>query len=155
LHCRECCFGTWIEIWKWNKRKITHNPTKYKNHEKPIVSVDWLHEHLKTRINYSRCHLETPIEDIQIKGARTFIKTKFSDTNSPPNTVPNSEAFATACRKMGIHNGSKIVVYDTKGIYSSPRAWWLLRSWDMRLGTRWRLACLDKGMLLKKTGTII
>jgi thiosulfate/3-mercaptopyruvate sulfurtransferase len=64
--------------------------------------------------------LETPIEDIQIKGARTFdIKTKFSDTNSPlPNTVPNSEAFATAAKK-GIHNGSKIVVYDTKGIYSS------------------------------------
>jgi thiosulfate/3-mercaptopyruvate sulfurtransferase len=35
---------------------------------------------------------------------------------------------------MGIHNESKIVVYDTKGIYSSPRAWWLLRSWDMRFG---------------------
>jgi thiosulfate/3-mercaptopyruvate sulfurtransferase len=91
--------------------------------------------------------LETPIEDIQIKGARTFdIKTKFSDTNSPlPNTVPNSEAFATACRKMGIHNGSKIVVYDTKGIYSSPRAWWLLRSWDMRRFGYSMAACLDKG----------
>jgi thiosulfate/3-mercaptopyruvate sulfurtransferase len=102
--------------------------------------------------------LETPIEDIQ-KGARTFdIKTKFSDTNSPlPNTVPNSEAFATACRKIGIHNGSKIVVYDTKGIYSSPRAWWLLRSWDMR---RFVLdgglpAWIKEGYATEKTGTIV
>jgi thiosulfate/3-mercaptopyruvate sulfurtransferase len=86
--------------------------------------------------------LETPIEDIQIKGSLN-IKTKFSDTNSPlPNTVPNSEAFATACRKIGIHNGSKIVVYDTKGIYSSPRAWWLLRSWDMRRFGYSMAACL-------------
>jgi thiosulfate/3-mercaptopyruvate sulfurtransferase len=101
--------------------------------------------------------LETPIEDIQ-KGARTFdIKTKFSDTNSPlPNTVPNSEAFATACRKIGIHNGSKIVVYDTKGIYSSPRAWWLFVMGHEKVCTRWRLACLDKeGYATEKTGTIV
>jgi thiosulfate/3-mercaptopyruvate sulfurtransferase len=106
--------------------KITHNPTKYKNHENPIVSVDWLHEHLQDpELIILDAILETPI-GYPNKGARTFdIKTKFSDTNSPlPNTVPNSEAFATACRKIGIHNG-KIVVYDTKGIYSSPRAWWL------------------------------
>jgi thiosulfate/3-mercaptopyruvate sulfurtransferase len=82
----------------------------------------------KTELIILDAILETPIEDIQIKGARNFdIKTKFSDTNSPlPNTVPNSEAFATACRKIGIHNGSKIVVYDTKGIYR-PRAWWLFK----------------------------
>jgi thiosulfate/3-mercaptopyruvate sulfurtransferase len=46
----------------------------------------------KTELIILDAILETPIEDIQIKGARTFdIKTKFSDTNSPlPNTVPNS-----------------------------------------------------------------
>ncbi|MFT4983443.1 MAG: thiosulfate/3-mercaptopyruvate sulfurtransferase [Flavobacterium sp.] len=96
----------------------------------PIVSVDWLREHLQDpEIIILDATLETPIEDIQIKGARTFdIKTKFSDTNSPlPNTIPHPEAFATACRKMGVHKDSKIVVYDTKGIYSSPRAWWLFK----------------------------
>jgi thiosulfate/3-mercaptopyruvate sulfurtransferase len=60
--------------------------------------------------------LETPIEDIQIKGARTLTsKPSLAILIVRTNTVPNSEAFATACRKMGIHNGSKIVVYD-KGI---------------------------------------
>jgi thiosulfate/3-mercaptopyruvate sulfurtransferase len=76
------------------------------------------------------------------------IKTKFSDTNSPlPNTVPNSEAFATACRKIGIHNGSKIVVYDTKGIYSSPGVVAFKVMGHEKVWTRWRLACLDKGRL--------
>jgi 3-mercaptopyruvate sulfurtransferase SseA len=67
-----------IEIWKWNKRKITHNQ-RNKNHENPIVSVDWLHEHLQDP--------ELIILDANAdrgypnKGARTFdIKTKFSDT---------------------------------------------------------------------------
>jgi 3-mercaptopyruvate sulfurtransferase SseA len=47
--------------------KITHNPTKYKNHEK-IVSVDWLHEHLQDpELIILDAILETPIEDIQIK----------------------------------------------------------------------------------------
>jgi hypothetical protein len=35
----------WIEIWKWNKRKNTTQ--RNKDHENPIVSVDWLHEHLQ------------------------------------------------------------------------------------------------------------
>jgi thiosulfate/3-mercaptopyruvate sulfurtransferase len=114
----------------------------------PIVSVDYC-EHLQDPINYSRCHFGNADRGYQIKGARTFdIKTKFSDTNSPlPNTVPKPEAFATACRKNELTTAVKLV-YDTKGIYSSPRAWWLLRSWDMRrFGTRWRLARLDKGRL--------
>ena len=96
----------------------------------PIVSVAWLHEHLQDpELIILDAILEMPSEDIQIKGSRTFdIKNKFSDTNSPlPNTVPNPDAFATACRKIGIQSSSKIVVYDTKGIYLSPRAWWLFK----------------------------
>ena len=96
----------------------------------PIVSVAWLHEHLQDpELIILDAILEMPSEDIQIRGARTFdIKNKFSDTNSQlPNTVPNPDAFATACRKIGIQSSSKIVVYDNKGIYLSPRAWWLFK----------------------------
>jgi Ca2+-transporting ATPase len=28
LHCRECCFGTLVEIWKWNKRKNNTQPNE-------------------------------------------------------------------------------------------------------------------------------
>ncbi|WP_016990762.1 sulfurtransferase [Flavobacterium sp. ACAM 123] len=96
----------------------------------PIVSVAWLHKHLQDPdLIILDAILEMPTEDVQIKGTRTFdIKNKFSDSNSAlPNTVPSPEAFAAACRKIGIYNGSKIVVYDAKGIYSSPRAWWLFK----------------------------
>jgi thiosulfate/3-mercaptopyruvate sulfurtransferase len=55
------------------------------------------------------------IEDIQIKELEPLTsKPSLAILIVLPNTVPNSEAFATACRKIGIHNGSKIVVYDTK-----------------------------------------
>lgn len=96
----------------------------------PLVSVAWLREHLSDpELIILDAILETPTEEIQIKGAKTFdIKNKFSDTtNSLPNTIPNPTAFTAACRKLGINNNSKIVVYDTKGIYSSPRAWWLFK----------------------------
>ncbi len=45
-----------------------------------------------------------------------------------PNTLPKPEDFAAEARKLGINKNSKIVVYDTKGIYSSPRAWYLFKS---------------------------
>jgi thiosulfate/3-mercaptopyruvate sulfurtransferase len=103
----------------------------------PIVSVQWLHEHLadsdlivldaSQQVNQAK--VEPEFQDIQIKGARYFdIKNDFSDTESSlPNTLPNPEAFAKAARKLGINNESKIVVYDSLGIYSSPRAWWLFK----------------------------
>ena len=101
----------------------------------PIVSVNWLKEHLQDadliildasqKVNQNK--EESPFEDLQIKGARIFdIKNDFSDTtNSLPNTVPTAEAFAKAAQKLGINKDSKIVVYDSLGIYTSPRAWWL------------------------------
>jgi thiosulfate/3-mercaptopyruvate sulfurtransferase len=98
--------------------------------QNPIVSVAWLHEHLQDpELVLLEAVLETPSADTQIKGARTFdLKNKFSDSNSPlPNTVPSPEAFAIACRKLGINNNSKIVVYNATVLYSSPRAWWLFK----------------------------
>lgn len=103
----------------------------------PIVSVKWLHEHIgdadlivldaSQQVNQGK--VEPKLKDIQIKGARYFdIKNDFSDNESPlPNTLPSPEVFATAARKLGINNDSKIVVYDSLGIYSSPRAWWLFK----------------------------
>jgi thiosulfate/3-mercaptopyruvate sulfurtransferase len=103
----------------------------------PIVSVKWLHEHLNNpdliildasqQVNQAK--VESQYQGIQIKGARYFdIKNDFSDTNNPlPNTLPSPEAFAKAAQNLGINNDSKIVVYDSLGVYSSPRAWWLFK----------------------------
>ena len=97
----------------------------------PIVSVNWLKDHLQDpELIILDAVLDTPPHDLQIRDARTFdIKNKFSDTTNPlPNTLPKPEAFAAEARKLGINKNSKIVVYDTKNIYSSPRAWYLFKS---------------------------
>ena len=106
----------------------------------PIISVKWLKENLQNpELIILDAVLDTPPHDQQIIGARTFdIKNKFSDTSNPlPNTLPKPEAFAAEARKLGINKNSKIVVYDTKGIYSSPRAWYLFKS--MGHGNVWVL----------------
>jgi thiosulfate/3-mercaptopyruvate sulfurtransferase len=36
--------------------------------------------------------------------------------------------FASRMRKLGLGDGNLIVVYDSAGVYSSPRAWWMLRA---------------------------
>ncbi|UQD57508.1 sulfurtransferase [Flavobacterium sp. K5-23] len=105
--------------------------------KKPIVSVSWLKEHLDDadliildatqKVNQAK--VESQFDGLQIKGARFFdIKNDFSDTTNPlPNTLPNADDFAKAARKLGINKDSKIVVYDSLGIYSSPRVWWLFK----------------------------
>ena len=69
-------------------------------------------------------------ENQQIKGARFFdIKNKFSDTKSKfPNTIPIAEQFQEEAQILGINHNSRIVVYDNLGIYTSPRVWWLFKT---------------------------
>lgn len=104
----------------------------------PIVSAAWLQEHLndsnliilEARLDQNQSNLENQNPDLQIKGARLFdIKNNFSDTSNPlPNTFPSEEKFTAESQKLGINSNSTIVVYDTLGIYSSPRAWWMFKA---------------------------
>ncbi|RSS47751.1 sulfurtransferase, partial [Streptomyces sp. WAC06614] len=45
-----------------------------------------------------------------------------------PHTMPGADAFTEAVRALGIDDHSTVVVYDAAGIYSSARAWWMLRA---------------------------
>lgn len=104
----------------------------------PIVSTAWLQEHLndsnliilEARLDQNQSNLENQNPDLQIKGARLFdIKNNFSDTSNPlSNTFPSKEKFTIECQKLGINTNSTIVVYDTLGIYSSPRVWWMFKA---------------------------
>jgi thiosulfate/3-mercaptopyruvate sulfurtransferase len=104
----------------------------------PIVSTSWLHEHLndsnliilEARLDQNQSNLEDKNPELQIKGARLFdIKNNFSDTSNPlPNTFPSTEQFTAESQKLGINKNSTIVVYDTLGIYSSPRVWWMFKA---------------------------
>lgn len=65
--------------------------------------------------------------DLAIPGARIVnIKADFCNKHSEyPNTVPRPDHFEEQCRVLGINTDSEIVVYDSYGIYTSPRVWWL------------------------------
>lgn len=102
-----------------------------------IVSVAWLNEHLydddlilldvspKSTVSGGvSSHQEWSIPQsryVDLKGDFTKKESQF------PNTVPDQISFQNECRKLGINQSSKIVVYDNLGIYTSPRLWWLFK----------------------------
>ena len=102
-----------------------------------LVSIDWLKNNLQdpnliildASQQVNQANVSPEFAGIQIEGARFFdIKNDFSDSSNPlPNTFPDPKAFAIAAQNLGINTTSKIVVYDSLGIYSSPRAWWLFQ----------------------------
>jgi thiosulfate/3-mercaptopyruvate sulfurtransferase len=66
--------------------------------------------------------------EAHIPGALFFDIDELSDESSPyPHMLPPPEKFASRMGKMGVGDGMKIVVYDAKGIFSAPRAWWMFR----------------------------
>ena len=103
-----------------------------------IVSAKWLHKNLNDPdliiLDASQTktinNTTSKFQGLQIKNARFFdIKNAFSKKDTElPNMLQNSKDFEQACRKLGIHKSSKIVVYDNLGIYTSPRVWWLFKT---------------------------
>jgi thiosulfate/3-mercaptopyruvate sulfurtransferase len=103
-----------------------------------IVSVEWLKENLSAENLVIFDASMKPIGAVlnpapeipaYIPGALRF---DFDDVlcdhnTSLPHMMPDSNFFADEMQKMGVDHDSAIVVYDKVGIYSSPRAWWMLR----------------------------
>lgn len=99
----------------------------------PIVSSEWLHDNLNNPeliiLDASQHNTITNYDDLKISKARFFdLQTDFREQDSTfPNTLPTPKQFEKGCQKLGITNNSLIVVYDNKGIYTSPRVWWLFK----------------------------
>ncbi len=102
-----------------------------------IVSVSWLNDHLNdadivildASPAANKSGLTNEFKNQQLPGARYFdLKNTFSNQNASfPNTMPSVEQFEKGCQLLGINQTSKIVVYDTHGIYASPRVWWMFK----------------------------
>lgn len=77
-----------------------------------------------------------------IPGALLFDIDAIADTESAlPHMVPSAARFERMIGALGVSAGSRLVFYDQKGVFSSPRAWWL-----MRLFGHERSAVLDGGL---------
>ncbi|MFC4911294.1 sulfurtransferase [Actinomadura gamaensis] len=79
----------------------------------------------------------------RVPGARRFdIDGAMSDPGSPvPHTMPSPDRFTEEMRALGVNTSDTVVVYDAAGVYSSARAWWMLRAMGFD-----RVAVLDGGL---------
>ena len=63
-----------------------------------------------------------------IPGARFFDIDEIADTKSSlPHMLPPPEKFSSRMRSMGIGDGSRIVIYNSAGLFSAARVWWTFR----------------------------
>lgn len=63
-----------------------------------------------------------------IPGAVYFDIDAVSAPGDLPHMLPSGEAFSAAVGAMGISNDSQVVVYDTHGLFSAARVWWMFRA---------------------------
>ena len=81
-------------------------------------------------------------EAARLPGAVFFDLEASSDPDSPlPHMLPTPEAFAARMGALGLSERDQIVVYDSVGLWSAPRVWWMLKA----MGAR-RVQVLDGGL---------
>lgn len=117
-----------------------------------LVSTGWLAQRLgdpDLRILDASWHLPAAARNARaeydarhIPGARFFDIDEISDQRSPlPHMAPPPEKFASRLRALGVGDGHQVVIYDSLGIFSAPRAWW-----TFRLMGKPEVAVLDGGL---------
>ena len=116
-----------------------------------LVSTDWLAARLDApdiAILDASWHLPTEKRDAKaeylaehIPGAAFFDIDDICDTGNPlPHMLPKAEKFAQRVRRLGLGDGKRIVVYDTQGLFSAARVWWMFKVFGHR-----DVAVLDGG----------
>ena len=117
-----------------------------------LASTGWLAANLSApdlRVVDASWHLPnsgrdaaTEYREQHIPGAVYFDLDDISDDASDlPHMMPPAEKFASRVRNLGLGDGNRIVVYDTVGIYSAARAWWMFRFFGHE-----EVAVLDGGL---------
>ncbi|HEY0299784.1 MAG TPA: 3-mercaptopyruvate sulfurtransferase [Rhizomicrobium sp.] len=105
----------------------------------PLVSTEWLAGRINApdvRVADASWYLPHAGRDPRAEYAAAHIPRAvffdiddLSDEKSPlPHMLAPATKFASRMRKLGLGDGNLIVVYDSAGVYSSPRAWWMLRA---------------------------
>jgi thiosulfate/3-mercaptopyruvate sulfurtransferase len=121
-------------------------------HPEALVGTEWLAAHLAdphvrvvdssfklpgitptAREDYDRGHIPGTvffdIDDIAEPGT------------SLPHMIPSPELFARKMEGLGIGDDDRVIVYDSAGLSSAGRAWWMLRLFGHR-----NVALLDGGL---------
>lgn len=98
-----------------------------------IVDGSWHLDGREARADFEQAH---------IPGAVFFDLDAMSDRDSAlPHMMPTPEAFAAPIGALGLSVDDQIVVYDTAGLFSAARVWWMLKT----MGAT-RVQVLDGGL---------
>ena len=117
-----------------------------------LVSTAWLADNLGREdiaVIDATYHLPTVARDARAEYAKAHIPgAAFFDIDAIadhatdlPHMLPAPEAFAEAVEALGIGDADHVVAYDTYGLFSAARAWWMFRVFGHD-----RVSVLDGGM---------
>lgn len=89
-----------------------------------IVDASWWLDGRDARADYER---------ERIPGAVFFDLEAVTDVANPlPHMLPTPEDFASAVGALGLTENDLIVVYDSQGLFSAARVWWMFRLFGAR-----------------------
>jgi thiosulfate/3-mercaptopyruvate sulfurtransferase len=102
-----------------------------------LVDVKWLAEninHPQLIILDASAHMpgagrnaSQEFKEKHIAHARFFdFNHQFADQQSDlPHMLPSAEVFTQEAQALGINQDSIVIIYDSAGIFSAPRGWWM------------------------------
>lgn len=101
-----------------------------------LVDADWLWRHSDApdlRILDASWHLPgsgrdalAEYREAHVPGAGFLDIDRVADPDSPlPHMLPDAERFASEASALGIDNDSRVVIYDTHGLFGAARGWWM------------------------------
>ncbi|MCG3864588.1 MULTISPECIES: rhodanese-like domain-containing protein [unclassified Photobacterium] len=108
-----------------------------------LVSVQWLHQALANNAQDNLVVLDatsfmpgvdrSPEQELieqRIPRARFFdFNNKLAASDSDlPHMLPSAEQFSYEVSKLGISNDTHVVIYDSLGMFSAPRGWWMFKT---------------------------
>jgi thiosulfate/3-mercaptopyruvate sulfurtransferase len=107
-------------------------------HPEALVGSEWLAAHLDDpHVRVIDCSFKLPgiiptaradYDKVHIPGAVFFDIDDIAEPgNSLPHMIPPPDLFAQKIGALGIGDDDRVVVYDSNGLSSAGRAWWMLR----------------------------
>jgi thiosulfate/3-mercaptopyruvate sulfurtransferase len=121
-------------------------------HPEALVTTEWLATHLNDpHVQVVDCSFKLPgitptarvdYDKGHIPGAVFFdIDDIAQPGTSLPHMIPSPDLFAQKIGALGIGDDDRVVVYDSNGLSSAGRAWWMLRLFGHH-----NVALLDGGL---------
>ncbi len=117
----------------------------------PLVSSDWLAERLDDphmRLIDASWHLpggdrnaQKEHEQSHIRGAVFFDIDRYAAPSDLPHMMPSASDFASFAGALGLADTDTLVVYNTCGLFSAPRVWWMFKTFGAQ-----KVYILDGGL---------